>query len=161
MPPLQENSAEARGAHDGSRLGSTLRFMRRLYGVVHAIDGCSKRMHARWGVTAPQRLLIRIVGRFPGISPGEVARLMEVDASTITVVLRRLEKRGWVERAEDASDRRKALLKLTPAGRRFDELRQGTVEAAVRRAMQRMTPEQLEATRGALRIVAEELQKER
>jgi DNA-binding MarR family transcriptional regulator len=157
--PAPEDRPEP--ALEGRNLGNTLRFLRRLLGVVHAIDGCSKRMHARFGVTAPQRLLIRIVGRFPGVSPGEVARIMEVDASTITVVLRRLEKRGWIERQEDASDRRKALLRLTPSGKRFDELRQGTVEAAVRRAMQRMTPEQLEATRGALRIVAEELNDER
>ena len=52
-------------------------------------------------------------------------------------------------------------MRLTAAGRRFDELRQGTVEAAVRRAMQRLTPEQLETTRDALKIVAEELNDER
>jgi DNA-binding MarR family transcriptional regulator len=132
--------------------------MRLLLAVDHALDGRSKRMHARFGITAPQRLVLRIVGRFPDISAGEVAAIMETHPSTITGVLRRLEQRGWIERRFDRGDRRRSLLRLTAAGRRYDRLRSGTVEHAVRRALGRIDARDAAATERVLRLVARELE---
>jgi DNA-binding MarR family transcriptional regulator len=117
------------------RLGSVLDFMRTLWALDHALQSASKRMETRFGVTAPQRLVVRIVGRFPGISAGEVAEILHLHPSTLTGVLKRLEARGIVSRAADPADGRRALLTLTPSGRRIDALRSGTVEATVRRVL--------------------------
>ena len=52
-------------------LGAVLEFMRSLWGVNHALESRSRRMKVRYGVTGPERMVVRLVGRFPGISAGE------------------------------------------------------------------------------------------
>ncbi len=128
-------------------LGPVLDFMRALWALDHALQSASKRMEAARGVTAPQRLVIRIVGRFPGISAGEVAGILHLHPSTLTGVLKRLGDRGLLERKPDPSDGRRALLELTPRGRKVDHLRDGTVEAAVKRALKRLPPASVRAAR--------------
>jgi DNA-binding MarR family transcriptional regulator len=157
---LQPNQDAARAVVDSAQLGQTLSFMRTLLGVGHALEARSKRMQARIGVTASQRLLLRIVGRYPGISAGELAQLMEVHASTVTGVLQRLEQRRWISRRGHPSDRRRALLELTEDGSKIDALRTGTVEAALRRALGRCSEEQIAAALVVLDAVSRELVRE-
>ena len=75
-------------------LGAVLDFMRLLWAVDHALQSASKRMESAFGMTSPQRLVVRIVGRFPGIAAGRVAEILHVHPSTLTGVLKRLEARG-------------------------------------------------------------------
>lgn len=147
-------------ADEKVRLGKVLDFMRLLWSVDHGLQSLSKRMDSRIGVTGPQRLVIRIVGRFPGISPGEIADILKVHKSTLTGVLQRLERRGLIERRSSADDRRRSQVSLTASGRKVDAVRGGTVEAALRRAMNKFTPEDLAGAEAVLAIVAAELERE-
>lgn len=140
-------------------LGPVLDFMRALWALDHALQSASKRMEATRGVTAPQRLVVRIVGRFPGISAGEVADILHLHPSTLTGVLKRLGDRGLLERRPDPADGRRALLDLTSRGRKMDQLRDGTVEAAVRRALRRLPPASVRAARDAALALSGELAK--
>lgn len=158
--PMLANENGQRAVKDSSKLGRTLGFMRLLLAVDHALDTRSKRMQMRVGITAPQRFFLRIVARFPGISAGEVASIMEVHPSTLTGVLRRLQARKWVVRHDDAEDRRRALLRLTAEGKRYDEMRSGTVEEAVRRALQRSSAADIQASERVLSAVIVELQRD-
>ncbi|KYF64350.1 MULTISPECIES: MarR family winged helix-turn-helix transcriptional regulator [Sorangium] len=141
-----------------SRLGEVLDFMKLLWAVDHGLQSTSKRMEAKMGVTGPQRLVIRIVGRYPGISAGQLAEIMQLHPSTLTGVLKRLQERGVIERRADPKDGRRALLGLTARGRELDSLRTGTVEAAVRQALKAMPRRKLEAAQDVLAAVAEALQ---
>jgi DNA-binding MarR family transcriptional regulator len=128
-------------------LGPVLDFMRALWALDHAVQSASKRMEARLGVTSPQRLVVRIVGRFPGISAGEVAEILHVHPSTLTGVLKRLEARKVLSRRPDPRDGRRALLSLTASGRRIDALRTGTVEAAVKQVLRDLPPRSVDCAR--------------
>nr|WP_275938223.1 MULTISPECIES: MarR family transcriptional regulator [Sorangium] len=132
--------------------------MKLLWAVDHGLQSTSKRMEAKMGVTGPQRLVIRIVGRYPGISAGQLAEIMQLHPSTLTGVLKRLQERGIIERRADPKDGRRALLGLTPRGRELDSLRTGTVEAAVRQALKAMPRRKLEAAQDVLAAVAGALQ---
>jgi DNA-binding MarR family transcriptional regulator len=123
-----------------------LNFMRLLWALDHGLVKASKAMHRRFGVTALQRLVIRIVGKDRGISAGELAATLHVHPSTLTGVLRRLCARGILVRATDPADGRRALFALTARGKRIDRLRTGTVEAAVRGALAATTDAELAAT---------------
>jgi DNA-binding MarR family transcriptional regulator len=92
-------------------------------------------MKTTLGVTGPQRLVIRIVTRFPGMPAGRIARILHVHPSTLTGVLKRLERQGLVRRRNDPRDGRRALFGVTEKGRRIDAATSGTVEAAVQRAL--------------------------
>ncbi|CAN94013.1 MULTISPECIES: MarR family winged helix-turn-helix transcriptional regulator [Sorangium] len=141
-----------------SRLGEVLDFMKLLWAVDHGLQSTSKRMEAKMGVTGPQRLVIRIVGRYPGISAGQLAEIMQLHPSTLTGVLKRLQERGIIERRVDPKDARRALLGLTARGRELDSLRTGTVEAAVRQALKSVPRRKLDAAQDVLAAVAEALQ---
>jgi len=138
-------------------LGPALEFMRALWALDHAFQSASKRMESRLGVTAPQRLVVRIVGRFPRISAGEVAGILHVHPSTLTGVLKRLESRGVIVRTADPRDGRRALLALTGRGRELDQLRSGTVESAVRKVLARMPAQTSRSARSLAEALAAEL----
>src|SRR5579884_1803992 len=140
-------------------LGPVLEFMERLWALVHELQSISKRMDARLGVTGPQRLVIRIVGRNPGMSAGELAAAMHVHPSTLTGVLARLADRKLLSRRADPRDRRRMLLELTAAGRRMDTQQAGTVEAAVRRALARLGGAKQAHARRALDVLISELRR--
>jgi DNA-binding MarR family transcriptional regulator len=125
------------GKKEGGKVGRVLEFMRVIWGLDHALQRMSKRLEARVGITGPQRLVLRIVGRAPGISAGDLARVLHVHPSTLTGVLRRLEARRFLEREVDPADGRRALFRLSRAGQRVDVSSEGTVESAVQRVMAR------------------------
>lgn len=142
------------------KLGKTLQFMQLLWELTHSLQSLSKHMEATIGVTGPQRLALRIIGRRPGISAGELASALRIHPSTLTGVLRRLEERRAVRREADPYDARRARLFLANAGKDLDRERSPTVEAAVRRALTKADPRDLEGARRLVRAVIDELERE-
>jgi DNA-binding MarR family transcriptional regulator len=114
-------------------------------------------MDAQFGVTGPQRLVIRNVGRHPGVSAGQIANILHVHPSTLTGVLGRLVERGILVRKADPADARRALFSLTTPGRKLDELKTGTIENKVRRALGRVSKREVDAARKVLTGLAEAL----
>src|SRR5438067_4845878 len=137
-------------------LGAVLDFMRLLWAVDHSLQSASKRMEASFGITGPQRLVVRIVGRFPGIAAGRVAEILHVHPSTLTGILKRLEARGVLQRRSDPRDARRALFGLTNKGRKLDTVRTGVVEQAVRRVLG-TDPAKVAAAQEVLFALSEEL----
>jgi len=137
--------------------GETLQFMQRMWDFVHALDVRSKRMAQELGVTGPQRLVIRLVGQKPGQTASDIAAMLGKHPSTLTGVLARLEQRELLTRTIDPEDRRRARFTLTAAGKKVDKQRTGTVEAATRRALGRVSPEAIETTLDLVEKLVEEL----
>lgn len=137
--------------------GETLQFMQRMWDFVHALDVRSKRMAKSIGVTGPQRLVIRIVGQRPGQTASDIATMLGKHPSTLTGVLARLEARDLIKREVDPVDRRRARFTLTPGGKKINQLNKGTVEAATRRALGRVTPANIDTTLDLVGKLVEEL----
>jgi DNA-binding MarR family transcriptional regulator len=142
-------------------LGPVLQFMRLLWAVDHALQRTSKRMARSLGVTGPQRLVIRVIGRSPGISAGLLAKILHVHPSTLTGILERLERQALVRPRYDRADGRRILLSLTPKGRNFDVATSGTVEAAVARALRKVPATKLMIIREFMSVLAQALQEAR
>lgn len=96
--------SEPRGTRPGSdrtlELGPGRRdvfeFLSTLWELHNALQSLSKRMLRRIGLTGPQRLVVRVLGRAPGASAGQLARSLHLHASTLTGILRRLEEKRFV-----------------------------------------------------------------
>jgi DNA-binding MarR family transcriptional regulator len=114
-----------------------LELMRVIWALDHALGSRSKAMARTLGVTGPQRFVLRVVERSPGISSGRLAEYLHLHPSTLTGVLQRLEGRALLRRTKDPTDARRALLQLTPAGKRVLAKRRSSVEAVVQLAIGR------------------------
>ena len=138
-------------------LPDVLQFMQLLWAVVHGLERISKRMTGDIGVTGPQRLVLRVVGLFPGISAGDLATVLHVHPSTLTGVLQRLVTQRLLDRSDDPTDRRRAVLRLTKRGDRVNAARRGTVEAAIAQALDGISDRDRMATKRVLERLAAHL----
>jgi DNA-binding MarR family transcriptional regulator len=143
-----------------SSLPEVLEFMQTLWALVHGLERASKRMASTIGITGPQRLTLRVIGLFPGISAGELADVLRLHPSTLTGVLQRLVDRGLIARRAGRGDRRLALLGLTAAGRRANRNSRGTVEALISKALAECEEGELEGAQRVLSQVASRLDPE-
>ena len=135
-------------------LGEVLDFLRLVWAVDHSLQRASRRMKSALGVTGPQRLVLRIAGKYPGITAGQIAALLHLHPSTVTDVLERLERGRLVGRREDPRDRRRVLIGLTRRGREIDVRDEGTIEAAVERALRSFSHPEIQAARTVLARLA-------
>ncbi len=135
-------------------LGETLDFMRLMWQLDHALQRASKHMERSLRVTGPQRLIVRILGQFPGLPAGRLANLVCLHPSTLTGILQRLQQQRLLSRRRDPQDHRRALLSLTEKGRAVDTASEGTVEFAVRRALSALPSAKVQAAREVLIALA-------
>ncbi|GEJ57133.1 MarR family winged helix-turn-helix transcriptional regulator [Anaeromyxobacter diazotrophicus] len=138
----------------GAEFGPALSFLRALWELNHTLESASRAMKRHLGVTGPERLFIRIVGQIPGITPAAVAEILHLDRSSVTPLLKRVERRRLVRRDRDAADGRSFHLTLTPAGERIDALQTGTIEAAVGAAIAATAARDVDVTARTLGHVA-------
>jgi DNA-binding MarR family transcriptional regulator len=131
-------------------LGDALDFLQRLWQLNHALEKLSSRMEKSIGVSAQQRLVIRCIGKYPGMSAGQLAALLHVDPGTVSAALKRLEEKGLLKRRRDPRDNRRVVLALTAKGRALDVPVEGTVEGAVARLLQSASDADVAATSSML-----------
>jgi MarR family transcriptional regulator, organic hydroperoxide resistance regulator len=139
---------------------SALEFIRLLWKVDHELHSVSKRMIGRFGLTAPQRLAVRFIGREPGLTLGALAALVHLDPGTVTGIVQRLESAGFVERERGEGDTRRMHLALSAKGRALNRRRKGTVEAAVRRTLSSVARADAAAAARVLQRLAADLSDE-
>lgn len=142
-------------------LGEVIDFMRLIWAVDHGLQSRSRQMEATLGVTGPQRLIVKVLGRFPGLTAGQLAEILAVHPSTVTGLLNRLEAKKLIERRKDSHDRRRSFLGLTAAGIAIDRAKAGTIEDAVDRVMRTLPRAKRDAAAEVLRALADSLALER
>jgi len=136
---------------------NVLEFLRLLWAIDHALQARSKRMVRELGVTGPQRLVIRMLGDQRQATAGELAKLLHLHPSTLTGIVRRLQRSGFVARSVDATDRRRYHLALTVRGRAIDRKRTGTVESELAKALAELSPPDLAAAEKVLEAIGAHL----
>jgi DNA-binding MarR family transcriptional regulator len=140
-------------------LPEVLEFMQVLWRLVHGLEQRSKRMAVTAGITGPQRLVLRLVGLYPGISATELSGVLHLHPSTVTGVLRRLEQQGLLAREPHAKDRRRAVLTLSAKGAKVNRMRAGTAEGDVGDALQRLSRRDRACARRVLATIAERIER--
>jgi DNA-binding MarR family transcriptional regulator len=150
IPRVRQTSAQP-------PLDSVLDFMRLLWSIEHGLQSTSKRMWKSLGVTGPQRLVLRVAARSPGISAGEVAHIIRLHPSTLTGVIQRLVDKGLLVRGRDPVDTRRVRLRVAPRAKRLLRRSHGTVEAAVETTLRRLPPAHVRNARRVLLAVADAL----
>lgn len=122
------------------------------------MESASKRLQKRLGITSPQRIALRIIGKYPGITPGHLAAVLHVHAGTVSAVLRRLEAKKLVERRPHGRDGRRVALGLTPAGRELDAPDPASIEGSLSRVLESFPGEGLQFVQKFLSQLVKELE---
>jgi len=138
-------------------LPAVLQFMQLLWAIAHGLETTSKRMNVVLGITGPQRLVLRVVGLFPGISAKELATILHIHPSTLTGMLKRLVAQRLLVRVEAKRDRRRAVLRLSAEGQRANRRVGGTVEAAIAHALRDVSSRERAVTRRVLEGLSRQL----
>ena len=140
-------------------IGEAGEFLRSLWRLNHALERMSRGMESAVGVTAQQRLMIRCVGKYPGITASQLAAQFYLDAGTVSTALGRLESKGLLERRRGQRDKRRVTLGLTAAGRAVDKEVAAPVEQAVEALLGSMSAGDVTCTRRVLGTLADLLEK--
>ena len=84
---------------------------------------------AGYGLSAAQwRLMVRLV-KEEGVAQARLAELLEIEPISVSRLLDRMEESGWVERRQDAGDRRVRMIFPTEKSRKtFGEVKGVAVE---------------------------------
>jgi DNA-binding MarR family transcriptional regulator len=138
-------------------LEAPLDFLQHLWHLNHALERMSQQMKRTLGVTAQQRLFIRCIGKYPGMTGSQLATVLHLDPGTVSVALTRLAKLGLITRRRDSRDNRRVSLGLTAQGRALDRPNRATVEHAVEGMLAKAGRADVERVKDVLRILAEDL----
>jgi len=157
-PVATRRRSTPKDAEPARPLGATLDFLRLLWAINHGLNKTSRKMQSQFGVTGQQRLVIRIVGAYPGLSAGDLARTLHIHPSTLTGILQRLTDRGMLRRVSHPDDARRVQLELTPKGKRLTAPGVGAVESAVKRVLSRFDEADVQDTRELLTALADGLE---
>jgi MarR family transcriptional regulator, organic hydroperoxide resistance regulator len=136
-----------------------LDFLQHLWALNHALERTSLQMERSLGVTAQQRLILRCVGKYPGMTATPLATVLHLDRGTISVSLRRLMTKRLLVGRRDREGQRRVALRLTAKGRVRVRSQAGTVEHAVAQLLVRLGNSPVERTKHVLRLLSAELMK--
>ena len=116
-------------------------------GLVGALSQSARLIEQRTGVSNAQLFLLQQIAAEPDLSVNALAARAMTHQSTASVVLSRLERRGLVQRARSADDRRSVVLRLTPAGRRLLRRAPPPATNQIVDAIARLTPAEVKMLR--------------
>lgn len=106
------------------------------------------------GPTASQYAVLTAVNDADGHDQQTVGSIAALDKSTVTDVVRRLEEGGWLQRAQDADDARRASLRLTAPARIAVSALRGAVEEAQGELLRPLTADERPRLMASLRAIA-------
>jgi DNA-binding MarR family transcriptional regulator len=98
------------------RIAEIMQSLRRIF---KAIQDYSQKVFHEYGITGPQLWALKTISATGGLSLGELSKKMYLHPSTVTGVVDRLEKKGYVSRDRAQKDRRVVKVQLTPLGKRL------------------------------------------
>jgi DNA-binding MarR family transcriptional regulator len=89
---------------------------------IRLLQGISRRQSSefirKYRITGPQLGALRLISLSPGISMRRLSEQLYLHTSTVSGIVDRLEKRGYVARLRGEVDRRKVNLHVTSKGKR-------------------------------------------
>ncbi len=87
-----------------------------VYSAARAFTRAYRPLLAGLGITYPQYLVLLVLWERRQASVGELGQVLGLDSGTLSPLLKRLEKAGYVKRARDTVDERLVHIHLTAKG---------------------------------------------
>ncbi len=86
--------------------------------IVRSVDIESKKIQKDYGVSIPQVLCLNFLHESPNYqtTQGEIRKFLNLNPSTVSGIINRLEKKGYLARLPKSGDKRVVNIALTSAG---------------------------------------------
>jgi len=116
---------------------------------------------SRHGVRVGQNIILEVLWREDGLTPGEIARRLDLATPTVVNAATRMEDAGLVLRERDSADGRLVRLYLTPQARSVRGAIERERSALERRATSKLTSQELRHLHTALAKIIDTLSQDR
>ena len=93
--------------------------MQSLRRIIKSIQDYSQEVSNKFGITGPQLWVLKIISGNENLSLGELSKRIYLHPSSITGLVDRLEKKGYVLRDRGQEDRRVIKVQLTSEGKKL------------------------------------------
>ena len=113
--------------------------------IVRSINLESKRVEKEQGVSIPQLLCLKFLAEQEDYktNAGKLKGFLNLNASTITGIISRLEKKGYVAKLPKPSDKRITLISLTSSGMELLQNAPVTFQQKLSEKLKELPPEKL------------------
>lgn len=138
-----------------SRAVAIFETMQSLRRIFKALQNYSHQVSNQYGITGPQLWVLKTVFQNGGLPLGELSQKMYLHPSTITGVVDRLEKKGYVSRDRDQEDRRVVMVQLTPKGKRLVKRAPNPVQGKMIHGLRQVRKEKLEFIHESVQTLVE------
>jgi len=101
-----------------------------LYAASKAVSHAYRQLLSEFDLTYPQYLTMLAIWERDGRTVAEIGQVVELDSGTLSPLLRRLERAGFIRRERTDPDERVVRVHATPCGRAL-EARVAPVRAAI------------------------------
>lgn len=128
-----------------------------LYATSMAVTRAYKPLLDEMGLTYPQYLVLSVLGESDGLTIGGIAGRLDLESSTVTPLVKRLETAGLLTRARSLKDERRVEVTLTPAGQALLERSQCLGDHLMERSQ--MTGKDLEALNKQVQALRDQINK--
>ncbi|MFQ5798387.1 MAG: MarR family winged helix-turn-helix transcriptional regulator [Bacteroidota bacterium] len=128
--------------------------LRSLRRIIHAVDLHSRKLMARYQLTAPQLLCLQAIVDHGPLTAARIADAVYLSPSTLVGILDRLERKGLIERVRDEDDRRLIKLTATQRGLELSKTAPSPLTDSLIRALRRLADQDQESiSRSLQRLV--------
>lgn len=134
-----------------------LEILRAVWELNHRLEVASSEMLRTIGVTAQQRMLLRVLASAGSMTAGALAATLHIHPGTLSSSLRRLEARGLLHRERAAEDARRIEVTVTRAGARIASKYEDTVEEATARLLRASPSGRAKSAVAFIRALSSEL----
>jgi len=104
-------------ANQSTRDAAISEIMLSLRRIFKSLQDYSQTVSSHYGITGPQLWALKTVYQMGSLSLGELSKGMYLHPSTVSGVVDRLERKGYVAKGRTEKDRRVVKIRLTPRGK--------------------------------------------
>jgi DNA-binding MarR family transcriptional regulator len=127
--------------------------------ILRSINLESKRIQKDFGISIPQLLCLTCLGREKGYQAThkQLAEYLNLNSSTVTGIINRLEKKGLIARLPKAGDRRTTCVALTSAGYKLLKNSPNLLHDKLAQNLQKLSPQEIDQIKTSLSLLIDVL----
>lgn len=125
--------------------------------IVRSVNIESKRIQKEYDISIPQLLVLNFLAEQKSLqsTPAHIAKFLNLNPSTATGILQRMEKKGWIARLPHANDKRAAIIAITVRGSELQRKTPALMHEQISSRLEDLSEDRVEELRKAFETIIE------